>query len=515
IAQTEALVSIDVNSGRSTRERGIEETALKTNLEAADEVARQLRLRDLAGLIVIDFIDMESRKHRAMVERRLKDALRNDRARIQVGHISHFGLLEMSRQRLRPSLAETSLVACPHCGGAGHVRSVESGAIHVLRAIEEEGGKRRASLIMVHCTPAIALYLLNNKRERLAEVEKRYVMRVHFTPDDGMVASNLRIDRLRPAVPEAERPVPASVVPVPPAYALEDEDAEDEDTEDTEPGAAGEADAASGEDGERRRRRRRRRGGRRESANVPPEAANANETADADAYQAGAEQSTAAASDTAEPESAQPAVDPADFDENGLPRSRGPRRSRRGGRRRGGPREAAALAVTEPGEADEVVPPPQYPTPVHAGPTPADPFARHEFDIYDLMDRVEQERAAPASPLEIPPVPPDAAAPVAQEPVIEPVIERVIGPALEPVVGPVVEPVAEPPVEPVAEPPVEPVVEPLAAAAEPTRATPEVAAAETAPSRPAEPVIGPAVQPVVIGVEMAAAAERKRGWWRR
>ncbi len=122
INQTEALVAIDVNSGRSTRERGIEETALRTNLEAADEVARQLRLRDLAGLIVIDFIDMEAKKHNAMVERRLKEALKNDRARIQVGHISHFGLMEMSRQRLRPSLAETSFIACPHCGGTGHVR---------------------------------------------------------------------------------------------------------------------------------------------------------------------------------------------------------------------------------------------------------------------------------------------------------------------------------------------------------------------------------------------------------
>ncbi|HUZ63617.1 MAG TPA: Rne/Rng family ribonuclease, partial [Acetobacteraceae bacterium] len=126
INQAEALVAIDVNSGRATRERNIEETALRTNLEAADEAARQLRLRDLAGLIVIDFIDMESKKHNAMVERRLKDALKTDRARIQVGHISHFGLLEMSRQRLRPSLAETSFVTCPHCGGLGHVRSTES-----------------------------------------------------------------------------------------------------------------------------------------------------------------------------------------------------------------------------------------------------------------------------------------------------------------------------------------------------------------------------------------------------
>ncbi len=164
INQTEALVAIDVNSGRSTRERGIEETALKTNLEAADEVARQLRLRDLAGLIVIDFIDMESRRNNAAVEKRMKDALRDDRARIQLGSISHFGLMELSRQRLRPSLAETSFTTCPHCGGTGHVRTTETAALAVLRAVEEEGAKRRAAAIVVHVAGAVALYVLNHKR---------------------------------------------------------------------------------------------------------------------------------------------------------------------------------------------------------------------------------------------------------------------------------------------------------------------------------------------------------------
>ena len=198
INQTEALVAIDVNSGRSTRERNVEETALRTNLEAADEAARQLRLRDLAGLIVIDFIDMESRKHNAMVEKRLKDALKNDRARIQVGHISHFGLLEMSRQRLRPSLAETSFIPCPHCGGTGHVRSTESAALHVLRGIEEEGSKRRAAEIVVHVATPIALYILNHKRDRLNEIELRYAMRVTMSGDDRQIEPQFRIDRLRP-----------------------------------------------------------------------------------------------------------------------------------------------------------------------------------------------------------------------------------------------------------------------------------------------------------------------------
>ncbi len=201
IDQTEALVSIDVNSGRSTRERGIEETALRTNLEAADEVARQLRLRDLAGLIVIDFIDMESKKHNSMVERRLQEALKVDRARIQVGHISHFGLMEMSRQRLRPSLMEASLVACPHCNGTGHVRSTESAAIHVLRGIEDEGARRRNAEIMVHVAAPIAMYILNHKRERLRMIEGRYGLRVLFNGDNTLIPAQMRIEKLRSLEP--------------------------------------------------------------------------------------------------------------------------------------------------------------------------------------------------------------------------------------------------------------------------------------------------------------------------
>ncbi|NBQ89699.1 MAG: ribonuclease E/G, partial [Betaproteobacteria bacterium] len=186
INQTEALVAIDVNSGRATRDRHIEDTALRTNLEAADEVARQLRLRD---------IDMESSKHDGMVERRLKDALKQDRARIQVGRISHFGLLEMSRQRLRPSLVEHSFVTCPHCQGRGLVRSAESSGLAVLRAIEEEGGKRRAAEIVVHVATPIAFWLLNKKRDRLAMLEERFGMTVLFQADDSLVPPALRIER--------------------------------------------------------------------------------------------------------------------------------------------------------------------------------------------------------------------------------------------------------------------------------------------------------------------------------
>ncbi|SEH33512.1 ribonuclease E/G [Magnetospirillum fulvum] len=197
IAQTEALVAIDVNSGRATRERHIEETAVKTNLEAADEVARQLRLRDLAGLIVIDFIDMEESRNNHAVERRVKEALKNDRARIQVGKISAFGLLELSRQRLRPSLQETTFTPCRHCGGTGLVRSVESAAVHVLRAIEEEGIRRRSSEVTMYVPTPIALYILNQKRDALALIEARYEFTVLLSGDDTLIPPAFRMDRVK------------------------------------------------------------------------------------------------------------------------------------------------------------------------------------------------------------------------------------------------------------------------------------------------------------------------------
>ncbi len=184
INPTEALVSIDVNSGRATRERHIEETALKTNLEAADEIARQLRLRDLAGLIVIDFIDMEDGRNNAAVERRMKEAMKNDRARLQIGRISPFGLMELSRQRLRPSLLEINFEKCPHCSGLGYVRSADSAALSVLRAVEEEALKGRAGEIKVSLPARVALYILNHKREALTSLESRYGLRVVMVHDD-------------------------------------------------------------------------------------------------------------------------------------------------------------------------------------------------------------------------------------------------------------------------------------------------------------------------------------------
>src|SRR5207342_1153039 len=181
--QAEALVAIDVNSGRATREHHIEDTALKTNLEAAEEVARQLRLRDLAGLIVIDFIDMDEKRNNRTVERRLKDALRNDRARIQVGRISHFGLLEMSRQRIRASVLESSTEPCAQCGGSGHVRSVSSVALQLLRGIEEILMKGATHNLVVRTRTDVALYVLNHKRGHLRDLENAFKVTLAVVAD--------------------------------------------------------------------------------------------------------------------------------------------------------------------------------------------------------------------------------------------------------------------------------------------------------------------------------------------
>jgi len=214
INQTEALVAIDVNSGRATRERHIEETAFKTNMEAAEEVARQVRLRDLAGLIVIDFIDMEEHRNQHAVERRVKDAMRSDRARIQIGRISAFGLLELSRQRLRPSLSESSSEICVHCAGTGRVRSTESTVLHVLRGVEEEGMRLRTAEARVAVPTSVALYMLNHKREALERIEQRYGLHVVVAADDALITPAYRLDRTRPREDAAALAVAGRAAPV-------------------------------------------------------------------------------------------------------------------------------------------------------------------------------------------------------------------------------------------------------------------------------------------------------------
>ncbi|RWC41749.1 MAG: Rne/Rng family ribonuclease [Mesorhizobium sp.] len=275
INQTEALVAIDVNSGRSTKEHSIEDTALHTNLEAAEEVARQLRLRDLAGLIVIDFIDMEENRNNRSVEKRLKDHLKNDRARIQVGRISHFGLMEMSRQRIRASVLESTMKPCPHCGGTGHVRSDSSVALMVVRAIEEFLLKDSRSHITVRTPAATALYVLNHKRGTLVELESRFGLTITIEADDSVGSQHYAI--FRGAL--AEKPEGFVELRSLPAY-VEPEEADDEiaviEEEDEAPVLAEQPrqqqpqhqprPAGGGEEGEgrdrKRRKRRRRRGGK-------------------------------------------------------------------------------------------------------------------------------------------------------------------------------------------------------------------------------------------------------------
>ncbi len=211
INQTEALVSIDVNSGRATREHSIEETARKTNLEAADEIGRQLRLRDLAGLIVIDFIEMEHGRNDRDVEKRIRDAVKNDRARVQIGKISQFGLLEMSRQRLRAGVIAGSTVPCPHCGGQGIVRSVESTALRLLRGLEEEGQKLKSSAVVVRVATDVAIYTLNQKRRELSRIEGDYGMAISFEPKDGLMAGTFEIERTAQMTPEEQAKFAAAV----------------------------------------------------------------------------------------------------------------------------------------------------------------------------------------------------------------------------------------------------------------------------------------------------------------
>lgn len=303
INPTEALISIDVNSGRATKEHNIEETALKTNLEAAEEVARQLRLRDMAGLVVIDFIDMEERSNNRAVERRMKEVLKSDRARIQVGRISSFGLMEMSRQRLRSNLLEVSMEVCPHCGGTGVVRSTESAALMALRLLEEEGIRARSSIVRVSVCPDVAVYLLNKKRGILTDLETQYSFEIEVLAQPSMGPSDIEITReagsgsaangqaqvVKPDTSADDMPTPA---------------AEDETDGDRQPRKR------------RRRRRRRRGGGDGQGQNDQAAAANENETGE-----------VVTSDTTASDES---------IDQEGGNEERKPRRRRgsRGGRRR-------------------------------------------------------------------------------------------------------------------------------------------------------------------------------------
>ena len=334
INPTEALVSIDINSGRSTKEHGIEATALNTNLEAAREIARQLRLRDMAGLVVIDFIDMEYNNNVRKVEKAMKDALKNDRARIQVGRISSFGLMEMSRQRLRTGVLEATTRGCPHCDGTGLVRTASSAGLSALRSIEDEAAKGKGSVISLFASTEAAVYLLNAKRADLAEIELRYGVRVEVLPEGENEGSKMRVGSTGP------RP---EFTPVFETIAIEVED--DDDVIEDEDEVEVEARSDDGEDrGSRRggRGRSRRRGGRdrdrgdeRGEADIPQEARSESSDADGDADESEIE-GDAEARTTG--------------DEDGeSPR----KRRRRGRRRRGGRGRSDGESSSENGELSE------------------------------------------------------------------------------------------------------------------------------------------------------------------
>jgi ribonuclease E len=320
INPTEALVAIDVNSGRSTRERNIEETAYKTNLEAASEVGRQLRLRDLAGLIVIDFIDMDVSRNQRGVERRLKEAVKTDRARIQLGRISNFGLFELSRQRMRPSIVENSTETCVHCDGTGVVRSTESTAVHVLRSVEEEGIRNRSSEITVTVPTPIALYILNQKRDSLTQIEARYSFRVNVLGDDSLIPPDMQLEKIqgRSGSEEADKVVRDAVI-----IEAASDDADDD------------ADITPKENTRKRRPRR-----RSKSSDVAKQNTDGdNTTANSDGEQS-ADASSAEGSETNGEAN----------DEQAAPRRR--RRGRRGGRRRN-PRTPNSDAADENVSSDQ------------------------------------------------------------------------------------------------------------------------------------------------------------------
>ncbi|HSS86183.1 MAG TPA: Rne/Rng family ribonuclease [Reyranella sp.] len=478
INPTEALVAIDVNSGRSTKERNIEETALRTNIEASEEVARQVRLRDLAGLIVIDFIDMEETRHQRQVEHKVKDAMRNDRARIQIGRISAFGLLEMSRQRLRPSLLEHSTEICPHCAGTGRIRSIESAALHALRAIEEEGVRKRAGEIVVSVPPNVALYLLNQKRHTLSEIEKRYGITVSIEADDELHAADCEIERVRGHRGDRDRPAQEL------ARASYDEVsgearpmADEVDPLDVrEPAMAGEAGGERGEDdeGSRRRRRRRRRRPRRDgegdTADRPQAAAGEEYAADEPAYDHGHDHGPngAAADDHGDQGDEPREGEAVQADGERAPDGNGDgdrrrRRGRRGGRRR----------RRENGEGD-------------AGDHAPREHAHHDQGHYDQGHREEYRAAEPNgsdSPHEEAPAP----APMDHMPVDQMAGEHM--------------PVEHAPYDP--GPPV------------------NVEATPPPPPPPAPPVVASAPQPEPppppppVPVIEAPPEKPKRGWWRR
>ncbi len=438
INQAEALVAIDVNSGRATREHHIEDTALKTNLEAADEIARQLRLRDLAGLIVIDFIDMDEKRNNRAVERRLKECLKQDRARIQVGRISHFGLLEMSRQRIRASVLESSTEKCPYCGGSGHVRSVSSLALQVLRALEEQLMRGATHNLIARTRPDVALYVLNQKRAHLRSLEERFAITITISADESVAAPQaFVIDRgdqvhtVEEARALADKPQPVAA-PLEEEDDLEEADGSGTEQRDTQVGEAG---SEQREGGARQRRRRRRGRGRGRENGESGEAMHAQEPAAEDAGESEAPSFAVAEDETATSDEGAAAASPDErqpheHQDHGEPQGdrRRRRRGRRGGRRNRHERERN-------GEAGQDAEPHPMQTPAEFAPDafvqPDEPKSEPDHAIAERDASTPEAVSAPprasdAAPSDVaalPPTPasePDSAGPRRRSTVREP-----------------------------------------------------------------------------------------------
>jgi ribonuclease E len=505
INPTEALVSIDVNSGRSTREHNIEDTALQTNLEAAEEVARQLRLRDLAGLIVIDFIDMmENRSNRA-VERRLKEALKNDRARIQVGRISHFGLMEMSRQRIRFGVVESSTHICPVCAGTGIVRSTESLALMVMRQVEDQVLRKPGQSINVKVPTDVALYILNSKRQTLTQLEAKYGLSINIVADDHLVGSHFAIERGEPRA-GSDRLVESQHVRVDSAL-MDEVEEEAEEAEETAPIAAG---GEEGEGSHRRRRRRRGRGGERgEDHRGHHQHAAAEGSADAEA---------GATTDEDEDQEAHNGEFAAEG--NGEEPRRRRRRGRRGGRRnrREFDETAEAVPVAATGDqpvaaAEESAPAVEEPvTEVAAAAAPAEAAA--EEPVAEKPKRSRRRKTAAATEDPATEAPPAAAAEAAPEvaPEAKPKRTRTrkaktVAPA-EPEAA-----AAATEAAPVAAEPAPAAVEAEAPPAATNGAAPE---AESSRRRRKElPPEGVIVSSTTADETPSEAPKKKAGWWQR
>ena len=477
INPTEALVSIDINSGRSTREYGIEETATKTNLEAADEIGRQLRLRDMAGLVVIDFIDMENGSNVRKVEKAMKEALKNDRARVQIGRISSFGLMEMSRQRLRTGILEASTHICPMCEGTGMVRSVSSAALAALRALEAEALRGRHSDLVLRASEEVAVYLLNRKRIELAELEELYGVTIITRPDDSLIGPNFEIDAGGP--PPSKK---VEMVALPPLVKIvEDGDADEAEDDDGEEGE--DRGEERGEDGRRGRGRGRRRRGRDGRGRDKGEE-RSDDPADAHDDDHGDEHhgdGAADAADEAEGDGAE-ATDNSETGENGGRRKRR-RRGRRG--RRGGAERTNGAETDEAAEAAPAAP----------EPVAEEIAAKPKRSRRKKADDAPVSEEVPEAVVEVAP------APVAEEAATKPkrIRRKKDDAAPESVAAP--EPVIEPASEPVAEEP----------AAKPKRSRKKPAAEAVA-----EPVAAAAEEPVAEAAEPTVpAAPARKGWWQR